>query len=269
MKMKLKRGRRLGVGVMVLTGVLGVTEARSQATEAATPVPLGTWRLDSDVYARAEDWNLPAGWGGRARAESWGWAQIAAGVTERLDLQAGWQAFQKFEVDGVADKGAGDLYLAAKCLVSGDEGAGAAWGVMPYVKLPTSGGRFTDDTVDPGLLLIFGRPLGDAGYVNAQLGFDDYGDGAGGRDQGASASAVAGFHLGERATAYAETLAGMYPLNGDRDSFGASAGLGATWSGDAEGGWGVDVAAYGGVTRAAPDLLAVLRVWWQWSGGDR
>ena len=264
--MKPKQWRRLRAGLISVAGILAANDAKPQATEAATPVAVGSWRIDSDVYARAEDWSLPAGWGGRARAESWGWLQVATGVAERLDVQAGWQAFQKVEVDGVKNEGAGDMYVAAKWLVVGDEGQGAAWALMPYVKLPTSSGRFTDDTVDPGVLLIFGRPLGQVGYVNAQLGLDDYGDGAGGRDQGASASAVSGFYLGARTSAYVETLAGMYPLNGDKDSFGASAGLGATWSGNADGTWGVDFAAYGALTEAAPDLLAVVRVWWLWSG---
>ena len=95
------------------------------------------------------------------------------------------------------------------------------------------------------------------------------GQGGGGRDQGASASAVVGRYLGARWTVYAEAVAELYPLKGDGDALGVGLGGGVTWSGNDEGTWGVDLASYGAVTRAAPDLLAVLRLWVEWGGGAR
>ena len=251
-----------GLGMAAGTGV-----ARAQVTEAVATVAPGVWRVDADVYARAEDWNLPEGAGGRGRSEAWGWTQLATGLTERVEVRVAWQAFRRDELDGIATEGAGDLYVGGKWWIAGDEAEGAAWALLPYLKLPTGGVRFADDTVDAGVLLIFGCPCGEAGYVNAQLGWDDYGDGGGGRDRGASASVVAGHGLDERWTVYAEATAEAYPLNGDSDAFAANLGGGVTWSGDADGAWGLDLAAYGGVTRAAPDALAVLRVWLEWGAG--
>ena len=262
-----ERSRCLGLVWAGMAACAG--EGWAQATEGATPVAPKTWRVDADVYALAEDWSMPEGWGDRSTAEAWGCVQVATGVTERWEARVTWLARGRSKLDGAVTEGAGDLYLAAKGLLAGDEAEGAAWSVMPYVKLPTGDGRFTDDTVDCGALLIFGCPWGEAGYVNAQLGWDDYGDGGGGRDGGASAAAVAGRAFGERWTVYGEGLGGKYPANGDGDAFAASLGGGATWAGDADGSWGLDLAAYGGVTRSAPDLLAVLRVWWEWSGPDR
>lgn len=232
------------------------------------PVPVGVWRVDADVHSRGEDWDLPAGEGGRGRVEGWGCVQGATGISERLELRVAWQAWQRDETDGVVTEGAGDVFLAAKWRIAGDESEGPALALMPYLKLPTAGARFADDTVDGGALLIFGCPWGEAGFVNAQVGWDDYGDGAGGRDRGASASAVAGRALGGRWTAYVEALAGVYPSDGDSDACAASVGGGVTWAGGAEGSWGLDLAGYGGVTRAATDAQAVLRVWVEWGGAE-
>jgi hypothetical protein len=255
--------RFVGMWVVGFGLVFAGAEARAQATEGVMPVAVGVVRVDADLYARGEDWRTPAG---GARSESWGVTQVATGVTERVELRAAWEAYRREASGGVTLSGAGDVLLGAKIRLAGDEAEGVAWAVLPHVKLPTAGARFADDTVDAGLLVIVGAPWGEAGFFNAQLGWDDHGDGGGGRDRGASASAVAGRALGGRWTAYAETLAGMYPLTGDSDAFALSAGAGLTWAGGAEGAWGWDLAAYGGVTREATDAEAVLRFWMEWGG---
>lgn len=254
-----------GAVVAGLVLVFASGEARAQATEGVMPVAVGVVRVDADLYARGEDWRTPAG-GARARSDAWGYVQLATGVAERVELRAAWEAYRREASGGVTVSGAGDVLLGAKIRLVGDESEGLAWAVLPHVKLPTAGAKFADDTVDAGLLVIVGAPWGEAGFFNAQLGWDDHGDGAGGRDRGASASAVVGRAAGGRWTVYAETLAGMYPINGDSDAFALSAGAGVTWAGGADGAWGLDLAAYGGVTRAATDVEAVLRFWVEWGG---
>jgi hypothetical protein len=255
----------VGAVVVGLGGGFLVGEARAQATEGVMPVGVGVVRVDADLYARGEDWRTPAG-GSRARSDAWGYVQFATGLTEWVEVRAAWETYRREASGGATVSGAGDVFLSAKIRLAGDEAEGVAWAVLPYVKLPTAGAKFADDTVDAGALVVVGAPLGEAGYFNAQAGWDDYGDGAGGRDGGASASAVVGRAVGERWTVYAETLAGVYPLTGDSDAFALSAGAGVTWAGDADGTWGLDVAAYGGVTRAAKDVEGVLRFWLEWGG---
>lgn len=255
-------GWALGAGL-----ALGLVPERlaAQATEGATPVAAGVVRADVEVLTRAEDWRRPAGAGGRASYVGWGYVELSTGVAERVELRAGGQLWQRDEADGFSVEGAGDLYLSAKWLVAGDEAEGPALALMPYLKLPTAGDRWGDDSVDAGVLAIFGRPLGEQGWLNAQAGLDDYGDGAGGRDLGVTASFVAGRALGDRWNVYAEALGGLNPVEGDSD-VSLELGGGAAWAGNDEGTWGLDLAAYSGVTREAPDLRAVLRAWLEWGG---
>jgi hypothetical protein len=259
---------KTGFGFCLAAGLFSLTgPARlwAQATEGATPVAVGVVRADVEVLTRTKDWRMPSGAGDRASFTGWGYLELSTGVTDRLEFRAGGQLWQRDETDGVSVEGAGDLFLSAKWLVAGDEAEGAALAFMPYVKLPTAGDRWGDDSVDTGLLAIFGRPLGEHGWLNAQAGLDDYGDGAGGRDLGATASVVAGRSLGDRWNVYAEALGGLDPLESESD-LSLELGGGATWAGNAEGTWGLDFAAYGGATRAAPDLRAVLRAWLEWGG---
>ena len=237
----------------------------AQATEGATPVAVGSLRADVELVTRTEDWRMPAGAGDRASYAGWGYFELSTGISERVEIRAGGQLWQRDETDGVSVEGSGDLYLSAKWLVTGDESQGAALALMPYLKLPTAGDRWADDSVDAGLLAIFGRPLGEKGWMNAQAGLDDYGDGAGGRDLGMTASIVAGRALDDRWNVYVEALGGLDPLENDSD-IALELGGGATWAGNAAGTWGLDFAAYGGVTREAPDLRAVLRAWLEWGG---
>ncbi len=257
--------RRLFRALALVSCGLGAFEARGQVTEGVMPVEVGTWRFDLDLYTRGEDRRLPAGAGvGRVRSEAWAWVQVGTGVGERVEARAGWQAYQRERVDGETSAGVGDLWLMAKVHLCGDEAEGPAWAVLPYVKLPTGGSRWADDTVDLGALVIFGRPLGEAGFFNAQLGIDDYGDGGGGRDRGVSGAAVAGRSLSERWSIYLEGLGGVYPSTGDKRELELALGGGVVWAGNAAGTWGLDLAGYGGLTRAAVDAQAALRFWVEW-----
>lgn len=259
-------------GVVVLGSLMlalggGVSVGHAQFTEGAGAVAAGVWRVDMDVVARGVDWDLPAGWGGRADTVAWGYTDVTVGMAGGWELRAGGTAWAREEADGVRTEGMGDLNLSLKWEMLGDESEGLAVALMPFLKVPTSGGRFSDDKVDGGLLVIFGCPLGEAGWCNAQIGGENAGDGTGGRDVGLFGSLVAGRSVGERWTVYAETMAARYPWNRGGDTLSWDAGGGVTWSGDADGTWGLDVAAYAGLTRAATDAQAVLRLWKEWGAG--
>lgn len=250
---------------------LGVflAEVGAQATEGAAPLAPGRLRLDVDAYSGVRDRIRPAEEGGRLSSDAWAWLQLGAGVCERVEARIGWQSHHRERSGGVVTEGAGDLWLMAKIALAGDESVGGAWAVMPFAKLPTAGARWADDTFDAGLLLIHGRPLGEDGFFNAQFGGEDHGDGAGGRDQGLCASFVAGRPLGPRWTIYAEAIAELYPRNGDSGAFTPVLGAGLARAGDEAGSWGIDLAAYGGLNRAAPDMQAVLRFWLEWGAAGR
>lgn len=260
----LRKGFLGGVGAGLAWGA-GPGRLAAQATEGAAPVAAGVVRVDVEVLTRAEDWGGPAGAVGRASYVDWGYAELSTGVAERVEFRVGGQLWQRDEADGFSVEGAGNLYLSAKWLVAGDEAEGPALALMPCLKLPTAGDRWGEDSVDAGLLVIFGRPLGEQGWLNAQAGLDDYGDGTGGRDLGATASVVAGTAPGNRWNVYAEALAGLDPLESGSD-VSLELGGGASWTGNDAGTWGLDLAAYGGATRAAPDVRAVLRAWLEWGG---
>lgn len=245
----------------------GAAKLSAQATEWTRTVAPGVVRADVDVVARGLDRDLPAGWGGRVDTVAWGYTDLTVGVAEGWEVRVGGTAWVREEWDGWRRQGMGDLNLSFKWTMAGDEAEGVAWALMPFVKLPTTDGRFSDPAVDGGAMVIFGCPLGEAGWVNAQFGADDAGDGAGGRDTGLFGSLVAGRAVGERWTVYAETLAARYPWNRGGDTLTLELGGGVTWSGDEAGSWGLDLAGYGGLTRAATDVQAVLRLWKEWGAG--
>lgn len=254
--------------LVAVVGLALSNDVRAQATEWTRTVAPGVIRLDTEVATRARDRDLPAGWGDKADTLAWGYTDLSYGLSERLEVRAGGQLWQRDTVDGVRSEGMGDLNLSFKWHLTGDEAEGPAWAVMPFVKLPTANGRVTDDTVDAGAMLIFGRPLGESGWLNAQAGWEDLGDGAGGRDAGAFASAVAGRAVAERWTVYTETQATRYPWTGGPDSLTLDLGAGVVWAGNADWTWGLDLAAYAGLTRASTDAQATLRLWVEWGAGE-
>ncbi len=267
-----KLGRMATIGrAAILAGAVGLmlsTDLQAQATEWTRTVAPGIVRLDAELATRARDRDLPSGWGDKADTLAWGYTDLSHGLTERLEVRAGGQLWQRDTLDGVRSEGMGDLNLSFKWHLAGDEAEGPAWAVMPFVKLPTANGRFTDDTVDAGAMVIFGHPLGEDGWLNAQAGWEDLGDGAGGRDAGAFASAVAGRAVTERWTIYTETLATRYPWTGGPDSLTLDLGAGVVWAGNADWTWGLDLAAYAGLTRASTDAQATLRLWVEWGAGE-
>jgi hypothetical protein len=263
-----------GMAVVAAAGsVFSANRCAAQACESAGTLARGAWRADVDAYSWSRDRRVAGeATGGALREELWGDLQLAVGLTHRVEARIAWQAYRRSRFAGEGEEGAGDVWLSAKIGLAGDETEGAAWALVPALKLPTAGTRWADDTVDAGVLLVFGRPLGESGFFNAQLGGEDYGDGAGGRDRGASAAVVAGRAMGDRLTIYAEGLAELYPWNGDkaRDDLAGWLGGGVAWSPHPEQRWGADLAAYAGLTRAASDARAVLRFWVEWpaSGGE-
>lgn len=252
-------------GTLSLFGlvVLPCQEMSAQWTEVPTTAPVGRLLLEVDVLTAATDRYTSYRDGVTYRALNVGSVFASSGLTEHCDVQLGVELWHEYSATGSgtdwSGRGMGDVWLRAKWNFRGDEASESAWALLSYVKLGTGSSEVSNGVTEPGLLLVYGSPLGDSMTWNANVGLDWLNDAAGGRDLYVTSSAVVTRTLSERWSAYAEFY-GYAPTNAWRDWSG-ELGCGVTCA-MGESGW-IDIACYVGLTRAASDYTPALRCGWQ------
>lgn len=248
----------LGVGLL-----LGGVEAAAQRTEAPTTAPVGAWLLEADMLGVTVDRHTPFNDGLHYRSTLAGSLLFSTGITAGFDLQFGYEMWREEHVTGGGMheryRGGGDGWLRAKWNFAGNETAGPAWALLPYLKLPLADKAVGNGATEPGLVLVFGRPLGTDATLHVNLGADWLDDAAGGRDVAVYASTAWTRTWSETWSGYAE-LSGWMD-NADSSNWWGEIGLGALRT-LGERGW-LDLAIYAGLTKAAPDFSPILRFGWQ------
>lgn len=247
--------------VVLLLAAAGPVAA--QVTEVSTTAPRGRWLLEVDAASVAYDRHTPANDGVEYRSTTVGSTLFSTGLTDKLDLELGFDFWHEDRAlgPGVDDRyvGHGDGWLRCKWNFSGDEATGSAWALLPYLKLPVASADVGNQHYEPGVLVVWGAPWSDCVALNANLGGDWIDDGAGGRDLAVSGSAAVRRALNDRWTVYGEVSFWLdLPDSGHgwgQIGAGFNRGLGKA-------GW-IDGVVYLGATKAAPDIMPVLRFGWQ------
>jgi hypothetical protein len=130
---------------------------RPDQTESPYTVDAGHFQAEVDLV------NLSRDLEGNGRAEHLGLAatNLKVGLTNRVDLQLVTPLFERERLTGPLDfeqSGVGDLTLRLKVNAWGDDGGSTAFGVMPFVTIPTSESR--DSAWGSSLLFAVELPRG-------------------------------------------------------------------------------------------------------------
>lgn len=112
------------------------------------------WSLEQDGIERVDSWTL-------------GDLLLRYGVTDNLEVQAGWTAFgavrTRDRITGSIDHiaGIGDVTLAVRSNLSHPDGSGFSAAVMPYLTLPTGGVAIGVGDWAAGLIVPLSYSLND------------------------------------------------------------------------------------------------------------
>jgi hypothetical protein len=254
-----KSWRRLFASVLALAAVVPMS---AQFTETAFTVDPGSWLIEADAfnYGRRDDGDER--WSYRAV----GYVQATRGWTERLDLQAGLQAYFS-ETTAWREPLLSDLredaralwYLRCKYHYRGDGEARWALAALPYVMIPSrrapDGHRF----VDLGLILPASRQLSPHWWCEAQVQLNGQKEAGASRRWSCLVSANLQRTWNDDWGSYVEVVADFWTRRWDRPA--VSAGVGVTRNLGA--GLTLDLALMQGVTREALDWEGAIRLVWQ------
>ncbi|MFH1498024.1 MAG: transporter [Verrucomicrobiota bacterium] len=148
------------------TAARPLTTDRPDATESPYTVEPGRVQLEISAADYTRDKNNPARDG--TRTETWSVAplNIRIGLTASTELQL---VYEPHIIERVKDRalatttterGAGDLTLRYKLNLANNQADGSpAWGLMPYVKLPTADDALGNGNVEGGLIVPFAMDL--------------------------------------------------------------------------------------------------------------
>jgi hypothetical protein len=126
---------------------------RPDKTESPYTVDAGHFQIESDLV----NWTHDRENGTALDALTIGAFNLKAGLTHNLDVQMVVEPYhyERTRTRGKrdTDDGFGDLTLRAKLNLWGNDGGRTAFGIMPFVTLPTASGDFGVDRTEGGIIL--------------------------------------------------------------------------------------------------------------------
>jgi hypothetical protein len=168
MRRALKAVAVCGLGVLLASGMRAereLTSDRPDATESPFTIEPGRVQIESSFVEYTRDRQNPARTD--LRVEAWSVApfNVRVGLTPGAELQIVVNSFLDVRVDdrdaGVTERvrGCGDVTLRAKWNFWGNDGGPNAFGLMPFVKLPTARDGLGNEKVEAGVILPFAAEL--------------------------------------------------------------------------------------------------------------
>jgi len=131
---------------------------RPDLTESPFTVDAGHFQIEADVANYTHDRDKSGGGDIRTNAWSFGTVNLKAGLTADTDLQLVIGTYNQVRVkDSVAgtamrQDGFGDMTVRVKHNFWGNDGGTTAFGVMPFVKFPTSQDGVGNQSVEGGVI---------------------------------------------------------------------------------------------------------------------
>ena len=132
---------------------------RPDKTESPYTVDAGHFQIEMDVFNYTYDRRNPDRSDVRAESLAIAPVNLKVGLCNRVDLQLVLETYSSVRVHdrdaGTVEKhrGFGDVIPRLKFNLWGNDGGKTAFGVMPYVKLPTNQDRLGNDAVEGGVIL--------------------------------------------------------------------------------------------------------------------
>ena len=151
---------------------------RPDKTESPYTVDAGHYQVESDFFTYTHD-HTTAG-GADTKVDSWSFAtlNLKAGLNNRSDFQIVLNPYNRVRTsDRVAhtvtdQSGFGDVMLRLKVNAWGDDGGKTAFGVMPFIKLPSNQDGLGNHAVEGGLIFPIAISLPASFDLGAMTEFD-------------------------------------------------------------------------------------------------
>lgn len=169
--MKLTSGSiAAGVAIQLLSASLSLGAAegpfqrplstdRPDATESPYTVERGRWQIEVEAIR----WSRNSDGGVRVRTQTIGATNFKYGLSDSSDLQIVVEPMvrQGTRIGSFRQtvRGFGDLVVRLKHNLSGNDGENDAWGVMPFIKLPTAADRLGNGNVEGGVIVPYATNL--------------------------------------------------------------------------------------------------------------
>lgn len=236
--------------------------ARAQVTESPHTIKPGKILFEIDgvrlSFGRAD------AAGNKVDAVAVASTLVSAGLTERVDLQAGVDLFlrERYEYRGTRDSrsGIGDVALRVKWTFWHDEKRGAA-AIIPYIKLPSGTGGVGSDATTWGVIVPWEQSLGAGVTIGAMAQWDVVRNDAGnGYDSIWTGSAVARRDFTDWLGVYGE--AQFAAASTGFDHWEGNVGVGVLWKPSKR--LELDYEILRGLNSRASAWTHVWRVNWEW-----
>ena len=230
---------------------------RPDKTESPYTVDAGHFQLEMDLATFDRDHDTASG--ADSVTERWAVAPInlKAGLSNHVDLQLIVETYNYVRTnDGAArsrtkQSGFGDITARLKVNLWGNDGGKTAFGVMPFVKVPTNRADLGNNAVEGGLILPLALDLGHGFSMGLMTEFDFIQNSTGGDYHAEFVNSVTVSHdIFGKLGGYAEfwSLASAEGNSDWQGTFDAGLTCGVTDRIQLDGGVSI------GVTKSAPDV---------------
>lgn len=248
---------------IVIALMSAAAPALAQVTE--TPQTVAPGKLIVEMEGLSLGFDRHRDDGGHFTALTLANTLVSAGITSAVDLQVGATLLvrQKFDSGGLSrtQTGLGDLVFRAKWKFWGDEKIGAAFAVMPYVKVPANTGGVGNKAVEGGVIFPWELNLPGGAMVGAMFQWDVLRNDAGnGYDSRWSATGFIQQKLTEAWCVYGEATLAVDSASWARRT--GAMGVGAMWQFSKV--VQFDYELLRGLNRQATDWTHVFRINWGW-----
>lgn len=138
---------------------------RPDLTESPYTVDAGWFQIESDFLAYARDHDTRNGADAKTNSLSVAAFNFKVGLTSRIDLQTVVEPYlrtkstDRLSGEHARVSGFGDVTNRLKINFWGNDGGESAFGIMPFVKWPTSGRGLNNDSVEGGIILPYAHQL--------------------------------------------------------------------------------------------------------------
>ena len=138
---------------------------RPDITESPITVDAGVWQIEGSFFDyvsvndEVEEFHLLP-------------VNIKLGLSHNMDLQLVVEPNVKLESNGLETSGLGDTQLRLKVNFWGNDEGNTAFGIMPFIKLPTAADGLGNDEFEGGVILPYGMSITDQLGLGLMLEFD-------------------------------------------------------------------------------------------------
>ncbi|MBX7122906.1 MAG: transporter [Opitutaceae bacterium] len=230
---------------------------RPDATESPFTLERGHMQLEASAASWLRERHTSGGDG--TRVEIWNLLpfNLRLGLTPRWELQVVVDGHLDVKVEDrplgirVRQRGMGDTTLRAKCNFWGNDGGETAFGVMPFIKLPTASDGLGNDSVEGGIIFPLAMKLGSELSLGAMTELDLARNERDSYDTIWINTVTVGRDLTDKLGAFVELT---LETGGGKPAMGFNTGLTFMVNEDLQLDAGVAI----GLTRPAPDLVVTL-----------